>query len=167
MKPLPAIAAGVLCLLPAIELGFSSVRAHGPEGTLVAAGQSMGVGKAVIAEPGMKAGLFIPTFVPGCQLSPPQVKSVYAGEGKPIARPRDWTIEIFLAGDLPKRRYVVVGELQVLTRSRNTSLNNMLEYAAREARKMGGDAIVDVWPRSVSVDPRGPRILTAKIVNWE
>jgi hypothetical protein len=129
---------GILCLLPAFGFGSSSVL----------------------------------SFVPGCGLLPPKVTSVYTGIGEPIARPRDARVEVFLAGNLPNRLYVELGQLEVLTRSRNTSLDNMLEYAKREARKLGGEAIVDVWPRAVQsngrpVDPRGRRILTAKIVKWE
>lgn len=147
------VLAGMLGFVAAIEIGSSGAATPRPR---------LGTAKVVEGS----TALFLPTFIPGCELTPPKVTSVYKGKRQPVARPRDADIEVFLAGDLPERRYVVVGELQVLARNRNTSLHNMLEYAAREARKLGGDAIVDVWPRPASVDPQGERILTAKVVNW-
>ena len=100
------------------------------------------------------------------------MKSFYTGGEKPVARPRNAPVEVFLAGHSPGRPYIVVGQVQASTRSQYTRLYDMLEHAARDARKLGGDAIVDVWPQWVgrkgaSVNPsRGPRILTANIAKW-
>ena len=117
------------------------------------------------------AVLVIPTFIPGCEQFPPRVTSHYLLPGKPIARDPFAQVPVFLRGDQPTRRYVVIGDIEVLTRGRNTSLGNMIEYASREARKMGGEAILDVWPRPVedakaSADRRGRHVLTAKVVRW-
>lgn len=145
LKPLSVFAAtGVMCLLPAVELTISplDLRARGPA-----------------------TGIVIPTFVPGCELIPPRVSSVYTGKGHPRARRDDARIEVFLAGERPNREFVVVGELEVATGNRNTSLSNLIEYARREARRLGGDAIVDVRPPA-STDRPGKRVLTAKVVSW-
>jgi len=110
---------------------------------------------------------FLPTFIPGCELIPPRVTSTYVGKGRPVPRRRDAVVGVFLRGDGPRQRYVVVGEVRVTTASRVTSLGNLLQCAERAARRMGGDAIVDVWPRAATSDPTGERILTAKVVNWQ
>jgi hypothetical protein len=113
----------------------------------------------------------IPTFIPGCEQFPPHITSRYLIPGKPTARGPRAAVDVYLHGQEPPRYYAVIGEVQVLTRSRNTSLSNMIDYASDEARKMGGGAIVDVWPRAVpgpggASDPQGRRLLTAKIVRW-
>jgi len=114
--------------------------------------------------------IVIPTFIPGCEQFPPRVTARYLVPGKPTARDRFAEVGVYLHGREPARSYVVIGEVEVLTRSRNTSLSDMIDYASVEARKMGGEAIVDVWPRSVaargSADSRGRHQLTAKIVRW-
>jgi hypothetical protein len=109
---------------------------------------------------------FLPTFIPGCEATPPRVTSVYTGEGLPVPRARDAAVGVFLHGDAPRMRYVVVGEVRVTTSSRVTSLNNLIECAQREARRLGGDAIVDVWPGPATGDLAGQRTLTARVVNW-
>ena len=93
--------------------------------------------------------LVVPTFIPGCEQFPPRITSHYLVPGKPVARNRFAEVGVYLHGEEPSRRYVVIGDVQVLTRSRNTSLSNMIEYASNEACKMGGEALVDVWPRPV------------------
>ena len=124
---------------------------------------------ALVLLPAIEIGslpTFLPTFIPGCELTPPQVTSIYTGEGRPVPRPRDAEVAVFLRGEPPALPYVVVGEVRVSTASRNTSLQNLVEYASREARRLGGDAIVDVWPRPATGDLAGERILTAQVVNW-
>jgi uncharacterized protein YbjQ (UPF0145 family) len=115
------------------------------------------------------------TFVPGCELIPPQTTSHYSRPGRPIARDRFARVDVFLAGDQPGRRYVVIGDVEVVARSRNTSLKNLLEYARRESRKLGGDAVVDVRaPQSAKARrdacggaPTSRRTLTGTVVTWE
>ena len=115
--------------------------------------------------------LVIPTFIPGCEQFPPRVTSRYLLSGKPVAHDRFAGVDVFLRGQRPPRPFFVIGDVEVISRSRNTSLGNMVDYASGAARKMGGDAIVDVWPRSAEApgggrDPRGRHMLTAKIVRW-
>lgn len=115
------------------------------------------------------------TFVPGCELTPPKIKSHYSGTGRPIARDPRIRVEVFLAGREPGWDYAVVGDVEVMARSRNTSVINMLDYARREARKLGGDAVVDVRiqqameasPDACGGSPVKGLTLTGKVVTWE
>lgn len=114
------------------------------------------------------------TFVPGCELIPPKVSSHYSGPGRPIARGRYARVDVFLAGEDPGRRYGVLGDVEIRARSRNTSLHNLLDYARREARKLGGDAVVEVRSQRAIQASRGAcagapvtrLTLTGRVVRW-
>src|SRR5262245_17095489 len=113
--------------------------------------------------------LVIPSFIPGCEQFPPRVTAHYLVPGEPVAGEPFAEVGVYLRGQEPERRYVVIGDVEVVARSRNTSLWNMIDYASNEARKMGGEAIVDVWPRASqgvggSADARTRHLLTAKVV---
>jgi hypothetical protein len=114
------------------------------------------------------------TFVPGCELMPPRISSHYTGPGRPVPRDRSAHVDIFLAGHDPERSFVVLGDVEVHARSRNTSLTNMFDYARGEARKLGGDAVVEVRSERETRFARGPcagapttrRTLTGTVVRW-
>ncbi len=151
-----------VCLLPAIPLQGARALDAREDAAVARASENGGSGIFLV----------IPTFISGCEQFPPRVRTTYVGVGKPVPRPRHARVEVFLAGNPPPRPSVVLGEVEVLTRSRNTSLDNLLEYAASEARKLGGDALVDVTLRPAMVeghrvDTKGRRVLTANIVRME
>lgn len=114
------------------------------------------------------------TFIPGCELIPPKISSHYSGPGRPIARDRYARVDVFLAGESPGRSYVILGDVEIRARSRNTGLGNMLDYARREARKLGGDAVVEIRSQQEIQTGRGPcagapatrRTLTGTVVRW-
>jgi len=114
------------------------------------------------------------TFVPGCELTPPKVTSHYVGPGRPIARDHLAGVDVFLAGRMPDRRYVSLGDIEIRARSRNTSVLNLLDYARSEARKLGGDAVVDMRiEQAVQTSrdaragaPAGRLTLTGQVVRW-
>jgi hypothetical protein len=114
------------------------------------------------------------TFVPGCELVPPKVSSHYSGPGRPIARARFARVDVFLAGQEPGQPYVVLGDIDIRARSRNTSLHNLLDYARHEARKLGGDAVVEVRVERAIQTSRGAcagapvtrLTLSGRVVRW-
>ena len=114
------------------------------------------------------------TFVPGCELTPPKVSSHYVGPGGPIARDRRVGVDLFLAGRMPDRHSVSLGDIEIRARSRNTSVINLLEYARREARRLGGDAVVNVHIDQALQPSRAPcagtpaarLTLTGQVVRW-
>jgi hypothetical protein len=117
--------------------------------------------------PGRPPALHIASFLPACEVVPPHAVSVYTGQGQPVPRSRFAAVDVFMVGHAPRLRYEVIGEVTVSTQSRNVSLWNLIDSAKAEARKLGGHALIEVWPRPVSPsDPQGPRVLTAKVVNW-
>jgi len=143
-KSLLVSAAGMLSLLAAIE-----VVAPDPPGTAPHHGFTMA------------------SFIPACEPVPPRVESVYTSATHPAARGRFAGVEVFMHGHDPILHYQEIGEVTVSTGSRNVSLWNLIDSAKAEARRMGGEAIIDVFPRPVSDDdPQGARVLTAKVVNW-
>ena len=149
MKPSAhLVAIGVLCLLPAIQLGSAPVLAEHP------------------GSPARGLAPVLPSFLPACEPLPPRTQFFPSGETQPTDRARDANVEVFLAGQSPAREHTVLGEVEVLARSHRTSLNNLLDSARREARKHGGDALMEVRPRAVSSAARAPLVLTAKVVRW-
>lgn len=66
----------------------------------------------------------------------------------------------------PARRYVVVGRVEVRARSRNSHLDNLLGHAARKARDLGADALVDIVPGESST-ASGRLVVTANLARWE
>ena len=143
-KTLLVSAAGMLSLLAAIE-----VVAPDPPGAVAHHAFTIG------------------SFIPACEPVPPHVESIFTSAIRPAPRGRFAQVEVFMHGRDPTLHYQVVGVVTVSTRSRNVSLWNLLDSAKAEARRMGGEAIIDVFPRPVSNDdPQGARVLTAKVVNW-
>lgn len=114
------------------------------------------------------------TFVPGCELIPPRITTHYVGPGRPMPRDQYAPVDVFLAGKEPGMSYTVLGHVEIRARSRNTSLSNMLDYARREARKLGGDAVVEIRSEQKTQAARGPcagspvtrRVLTGTVVRW-
>lgn len=78
----------------------------------------------------------------GCAMRPPEIKSMYIGAGQPMARADSAWVDVFLRAEPPTRPYVIVGTVEVMTERSKRPMDEMLEYARREARKLGGDALI-------------------------
>jgi hypothetical protein len=117
---------------------------------------------------------YVASFMYACDASTPdpylRTKSTFAGRLKP--RPRLSPVEIYQRGQSPTRHYQLVGEVQVLASSGRMTLAELTDWALRGARKLGGDAIVDVTcVDAASAQPKagdvGLLYLTASVVRWE
>ncbi len=102
----------------------------------------------------------------------PRVRTNYTATGRPTPRPKSSPVEVYLHGRAPTRRYRLVGEVQVLASSGRTSIQELTDHASRGARRLGGDAIIDVsWCDAASAQPRagdvGLLYLTAGVARWE
>jgi hypothetical protein len=113
---------------------------------------------------------FIASFVAGCEQAPPRIRTTLLPGDHPRARPRDAAVASFLAGSAVPGTPRVIAHVELRARSRNTSLGNLMDYARREARRVGGELLVDVRPGEAAPDPRGPGhsplMLTADIATW-
>lgn len=134
-----------LCVLPALGAGFRT-------------GQ-----RAVVA-----------SFIYSCDASDPRprLRTNYTAEGKPKARPSSAAVAVFERGHTPDRKYVELGEVNVLASGSHTSVDDLTDWARRGARRLGGDAIVDVsWDDAAHVQPPagsvGRLYLTATVVRWD
>ena len=117
---------------------------------------------------------FVASFFYACEGShpAPRVRTKYTAAGRPVGRPAASPVEVYLRGRVPTRRYQLVGEVQVLASSGRTSIQELTDCACRAARKMAGDAIVDVsCCDAASAQPRagdlGLLYLTARVARWE
>jgi len=108
------------------------------------------------ATPGRAKTLFIATFVPGCEQAAPRIRTTLVQAGHPKARAGDAGVALYFAGDPVPGAPRVIGHVELRARGRNTSLDNLVEYARREARRVGGDVLVDARPGEARPDPRGP-----------
>lgn len=106
------------------------------------------------------------SFVRGCEQFPPEVTASRTGAGPAVKRPRNAPVGLHLLGSPPARRYVVVGCVEVRARSRNSNLDNLLGHAARKARELGADALVDIVPGESST-ASGRLVVTANLARWE
>lgn len=102
----------------------------------------------------------------------PRVRTVYTATGRPVPRPASSPVLVYHLGQPPQRAYHVVGKVEVLATSTYTRTDELTGYAIRSARRMGGDAIVDVdWQDAASTQPRagerGLLVLTAGVACWQ
>lgn len=77
----------------------------------------------------------------GC-MPGPNVKSMYLGDGTPVPKPDSAKVAVYLRSDPPKREYVTIGEVEISTERKRRSMEDMLDHAREEARKLGGDALI-------------------------
>ena len=117
---------------------------------------------------------FVASFIFSCDASNPhpKLRTTWTAEGKPRPRDKSATVEVFEAGALPSRKYDAVGEVSVLASGSRTSIDELTDWAKKGARKLGGDALVNLsWDDAASVKPKaGPEgllYLTATVVRWE
>lgn len=116
----------------------------------------------------------VATFLYSCDASNPEprVRTTYTAAGRPRPRPNSAPVEVFRRGQSPARKYVPIGEVNVLASGSRASVDELTEWARRGARRLGGDAIVNVsWDDAASVRPKagpvGLLYLTASVVRWE
>lgn len=116
----------------------------------------------------------VASFIHSCDASnpDPRVRTRYSGPGRPSSRPASAPVEVYEPGRTPPRKFVAIGEVDVLASGSRTPVSELTEWAQRGARRLGGDALVNVrWDDAASVKPpAGPvglLYLTATVVRWE
>jgi len=102
----------------------------------------------------------------------PRVRTEFTTTNRPAPRPASSPVFVFDVGKPPARRYHIVGKVEVLATSTYTRTDELTDYAIRSARRMGGDAIVDVdWQDAASTHPkageRGLLVLNAAVARWD
>lgn len=121
-----------------------------------------------------KHASFVASFMYACDASnpDPRVRTTYTAAGRPEPRAKGAAVEVFPFGQPPTRKHTPVGEVSVLASSGRMTVAELTEWAQRGARKLGGDAIVDVQCEdAASVRPKagpvGLLYLSARVVHWE
>jgi hypothetical protein len=130
----------------------------------------------------------------GCvsTMPPPHINSLYTGPGTPSPRTDSTAVEVFLDTAPPQHAYAVIGRVEITTENDARTLENMLVYAKDEARRLGGDALINLkntetttassggysypvknWVtgevmgvRKVENGPTNRRVLLADVVVW-
>ncbi len=117
---------------------------------------------------------FVTSFMYSCDASSPdpRLRTTWTAAGNPKPRAKAAFVEVFQHGLPPARKYVPVGAVNVLASSGRMTVDELTQWAKRGARKLGGDAIVDVQCEdAASVQPKagpvGLLYLTAGVVRWE
>lgn len=82
------------------------------------------------------------SFLFGCHV-PPYINSMYTASSTPVPRGPGAEVEVFMEGT-PIPSGLVVGFVEISTERDDRPLQELLEYAKDEARKMGGDCLVGV-----------------------
>src|SRR6516164_8381954 len=117
------------------------------------------------------AGVFA-VLATGCAalIPPPYVTSLYTAGGKPIALPDSARVDIILRENPPQREYEALSTVEIATDRHWRSVDNILMYARREARKMGGEAIIDAelgsQPIAESQGTGQRRTFRGLVVRW-
>ncbi len=126
-----------------------------------------------VGRPGRPAGV-VATFLYSCDASNPEprVRTKFTAQGRARPRPKSASVEVFRRGQPPARAFVAIGTVDVLASGSRTSVDELTEWARKGARRLGGDAIVDVsWDDAASVRPKagpvGLLYLTANVVRWQ
>lgn len=115
----------------------------------------------------------VTSFIFSCDASDPEprLRTTYTAEGRPRPREKSATVEVYEAGKSPARKYDAIGEVSVLASGSRTSADELTHWAMRGARKLGGDALVNLsCDDAASVKPKagpvGLLYLTATVVRW-
>lgn len=99
----------------------------------------------------------------------PTLTTERVGAGVFPARAASATVEVFELGRTPVRAGDVIGEVRVRANSGRTSDDELLAWAKRGARSLGGDAVVGWAVDDAAASGAGPVGLlcgTAKVVRW-
>jgi len=117
---------------------------------------------------------FVASFIHSCDASDPRprLRTNHTAPGRPRPRPASSPVEVFERGRAVPRGHVVIGEVNVLASGSRTPVHELTDCAKRGARRLGGDALVDVsWDDAANVRPPagavGRLYLTATVVRWE
>lgn|SRR5512134_3372110 len=117
---------------------------------------------------------FVASFFYACpeRLFEPNVQTKPAADKVYKPRPESSPVGVFLRGNEPTRQYLIVGKVEILGLSRSTTVNNLILRASADARRLGGDALVDVaWGEFAGVrrESSEPAVLrlTANVARWD
>jgi hypothetical protein len=117
---------------------------------------------------------FVATFFYACGgvHHAPHVRMEYVTAKRSAPRPASSFVEVYDLGQAPTRHYQILGKVEVLASSAHTDIGELKDYARRSARRMGGDAIVEVDVQdAASTQPRageqGLLVLRASVARWE
>lgn len=117
---------------------------------------------------------YVASFISSCDASDPRprLRTHYTAPGRPVARPDSAAVGVYARGAAPPRKYAVIGDVNVLASGSRTSVEELTDWAKRGARRLGGDALVDLsYDDAASVKPAagpvGQLYLTATVVRWE
>jgi len=100
----------------------------------------------------------------------PSVRTTLVAGVRSRPRVKDAGIAIYVRGQAPPRKYRVLGTVGVLSHSGQTHEEVLRDWAKRTARRMGGDALVDLWcddAAAARVGDQGMLYLTASVVSWQ
>jgi len=102
----------------------------------------------------------------GCSstMPPPRISSLYTGTGTPSPRSDSSSVEVFLDTAPPQRAFKVIGRVEITTQNDARTLEGMLFYARAEARRLGGDALVNVRNSETTIASSGGYSYPVK--NW-
>ena len=115
----------------------------------------------------------VATFIYSCDASnpAPKLRTTWTAQGRPRPRDKAATVEVFQSGWPPAKKYDAIGEVSVLASGPRTSVDELTEWAKQGARRLGGDALVNLsYDDAASVKPKagpvGLLYLTATVVRW-
>lgn len=108
---------------------------------------------------GLALALAACSGVGGCtsMMPPPHINSMYTGTGSPSPRPDSSLVEVYLDTAPPKRQFAVIGRVEIATENDSRTLENMLSYARAEARRLGGEALINIKTSTTSAAGSGGR----------
>jgi hypothetical protein len=94
--------------------------------------------------------------ISGCAglVRPPEVKTLYTASEPMVARGDSASVEVFLPVAPPERAYVVLGQVEVSTQRRHRRMDELLQYAKVGARRMGGDALINLEADAIPTPAR-------------
>ena len=113
--------------------------------------------------------------VGGCatMMLPPQIKTMYTAAGTPTPRADSALVEVFMKDNAPTRAYDVLGQVEIATENESRTLENMLDFARKEARRLGGDALVgldtDAMPTTPGASSTYPvyNLYTRRVIGFQ
>jgi hypothetical protein len=121
-----------------------------------------------------RGGTFLASYLPACTSGDPRPRvETHVIPGQHFApRPEFSGVEIFAREQPPVRRYSVIGSVRVLASSSRMPVATLEDWARREARRLGGDALIDLVLNDAAraTPPAGPvglMVLDARIVHWD
>jgi len=120
-----------------------------------------------------RGSLPLATYISACGGSgqSPTVSTSYVIAHRPAPRPDSSPVVVFEGAGKPDRAYERIGTVKVVGHVSGTSVPELTDRAQRAARRMGGDALVDVQVDDAAhihppAGPVGRLALMASVVRW-